>query len=141
MKHEKIIKIALLVFPILVLVLCLVPDMVTYTYLGEGKETGFSMLQTLPDGVVASSAQLTFVLTIFTLIAGFVYRGNNSLAAIRLYMIFSATNGFFTAVPLATDGTLLPFPYAVFPILVCLGFALSLPVMFKEKRLYDARRY
>ena len=139
MKNAKIIKSILVIVVFLELCMFFVPGMVSYTGVKEIEGRSYMLIQKLPEGSIASGAKLTFMLTLFTLIAAGAYQYSDSLIAIRLCMVFAAANTFFTASPLMADYMLVKFPYAILPIIVLIGFIISLVVMLKEQDAYYDR--
>lgn len=141
-KYEKILKVVkviLIALPVAILIMFFLPGIVSYIGIDELKGKTYRLIDVLPEGVIANTSIVSLLVTFFTLLAGVGFQYANSLGAIRLYMIFSVVNIFFTAAPLAVDEYLCKYPYAWLSILMVVGFVISLIVMLKEQDLYYDR--
>ena len=139
MKHEKIVKIILIVLPVIALVMYFIPGMVSYTGLEKLEGKSFMLIESLPVGTISNVSRLTMLVTVFTVAMGVVYTNAPGRASSRLYMILNIVNLLFSLAPLGVDESLVVFPYLLLPVLYAITLAVSIPVCVKETQLYYDR--
>ena len=139
MKHEKIVKIILIVLPVIALVMYFIPGMVSYTGLEKLEGRSFMLIESLPVGTISNVSRLTMLVTVFTVAMGVVYTNAPGRASSRLYMILNIVNLLFSLAPLGVDESLVVFPYLLLPVLYAITLAVSIPVCVKETQLYYDR--
>ncbi len=139
MKHEKAVKIILIVLPVIALLMHFIPGMVSYTGIEKLDGKQYMLIQPLPVGTIANVKLVTILFTVFTFAMGFVYANSPSRASSRMYMIFTIVNVLFSLAPLGVDDCLNAFPYLLLPVFYGIMLAVSIPVCIKETQLYYDR--
>lgn len=139
MKHEKAVKIILIVLPAIALILYFIPGMVSYTGLEKLEGIQYMLVQNLPEGTISNVSRLTLLLSVFTFAMGIVYANAPGRASSRLYMILNIVNLLFALAPMGVDEYLNLFPYCLVPIMYAITLAVSIPVCIKETQLYYDR--
>ncbi len=139
MKHEKAVKIILIVLPAIALLMYFIPGMISYTGIEKLEGKQYMLVQSLPEGTISNVSRLTMLVTVFTLAMGIVYSNAPGRASSRLYMIFNIVNLLFSLAPLGVDEHLVAFPYLLLSVLYGITLAVSIPVCVKETELYYNR--
>ena len=139
MKNEKLVKRILIVLPVIALVMCFIPGMVSYTGIEKLAGRKYMMIQPLPEGTIANVSLVVILFSVFTGAMGIVYANSPSRASSRMYMILDIVSLLFSLAPLWVDEYLVPFPYLLFPVLFAIMLAISIPVCIKETQLYYDR--
>ena len=139
MKHEKAVKITLIVLPILTLILYVIPGMVSYSGIEKFEGVKYMLIEYLPEGTVSNVSRLTLLITVFTVAMGFVYRNAPGRASSRMYMILNIVNLLFSLAPMGVDEYLNLSPYWLVPAMYAVMLAVSIPVCIKETELYYDR--